>query len=107
MEQDKETSSNRDNASLEEEISKLIQEQLLFTESIYNRLPISIEVYDANGILRSINDHALRMYGVEDRNTVINFVNLFKSPYVDEQLKARIQRVKKLSGSNSNMISSG
>ncbi|WP_363669873.1 ATP-binding protein [uncultured Parabacteroides sp.] len=96
MEQDKETSSNRDNASLEEEISKLIQEQLLFTESIYNRLPISIEVYDANGILRSINDHALHMYGVEDRNTVINFVNLFKSPYVDEQLKARIQSGKEI-----------
>ena len=78
MEQDKETSSNEDNASFEEEISKLIQEQLLFTESIYNRLPISIEVYDANGVLRSINNHALHMYGVEDRNTVVNFFNLFK-----------------------------
>ena len=96
MEQDKGTSSNEDHASFEEEISKLIQEQLLFTESIYNRLPISIEVYDANGVLRSINDHALHMYGVEDRNTVINFVNLFKSPYVDEQLKARIQSGKEI-----------
>lgn len=96
MEQDKETSSNEDNASFEEEISKLIQEQLLFTESIYNRLPISIEVYDANGVLRSINDHALHMYGVEDRNTVVNFVNLFKSPYVDDQLRAKIQSGKEI-----------
>ncbi len=96
MEQDKETSSNEDNASFEEEISKLIQEQLLFTESIYNRLPISIEIYDANGVLRSINDHALHMYGVEDRNTVVNFVNLFKSPYVDDQLRAKIQSGKEI-----------
>ncbi len=96
MEQDKETSSNEDNASFEEEISKLIQEQLLFTESIYNRLPISIEVYDANGVLRSINNHALHMYGVEDRNTVVNFVNLFKSPYVDDQLRAKIQSGKEI-----------
>lgn len=96
MGQDKETSSNEDNASFEEEISKLIQEQLLFTESIYNRLPISIEIYDANGVLRSINDHALHMYGVEDRNTVVNFVNLFKSPYVDDQLRAKIQSGKEI-----------
>ena len=96
MGQDKETSSNEDNASFEEEISKLIQEQLLFTESIYNRLPISIEIYDANGVLRSINDHALHMYGVEDRNTVVNFVNLFKSPYVDDQLRAKIQNGKEI-----------
>lgn len=96
MEQDKEASSNEDNASFEEEISKLIQEQLLFTESIYNRLPISIEIYDANGVLRSINDHALHMYGVEDRNTVVNFVNLFQSPYVDDQLRAKIQSGKEI-----------
>lgn len=32
------------------------------------------------------------MYGVEDRNTVIGVVNLFNSPYVDEELKTKIQR---------------
>lgn len=42
----------------------LTQDQLLFTENIYASLPISIEVYDANGILRKINDKALKMYGV-------------------------------------------
>ena len=32
------------------------------------------------------------MYGVTDKTTVVNIVNLFNSPYVDETLKNRIQR---------------
>lgn len=77
--------------SFEKEMSELIHEQILFTESIYARLPIGVEVYDADGVLRSINDHALRMYGVDDRKTVVNKVNLFNSPYVDEALEAKIK----------------
>ena len=32
------------------------------------------------------------MYGVSDRTTVIGKVNLFNSPYMDEELKSKIQR---------------
>ena len=67
------------------------EEQRLFTESIYACLPVGIEIYDAHGVLRSINDHALRMYGVDDRTSVVNIVNLYKSPFVDSELLARIQ----------------
>ena len=81
-----------DSISFEKEISNLMQEQLLFTESIYVHLPMGVEVYDAVGLLHSINDYALKMYGVEDRNTVIGVVNLFNSPSVDEELKTKIQR---------------
>ena len=70
----------------------LTKDQLLFAESIYACLPMSIEIYDTNGILRSINEHALQMYGVTDKTTVVNIVNLFNSHYVDETLKNRIQR---------------
>ena len=70
----------------------LTKDQLLFAESIYACLPMSIEIYDTNGILRSINEHALQMYGVTDKTTVVNIVNLFNSPYMDETLKNRIQR---------------
>ena len=70
----------------------LTKDQLLFAESIYACLPMSIEIYDTNGILRSINEHALQMSGVTDKTTVVNIVNLFNSPYVDETLKNRIQR---------------
>lgn len=91
MEENKIAFGKDDQVGLESEISELIQEQLLFTKSIYARLPVGIEIYDAHGILRSINDHALQMYGVADRETVVNSVNLFNSPYVDTALKANIQ----------------
>lgn len=41
-------------SSSEKETPLLTQEQLLFAESIYACLPMSIEVYDTKGILRSI-----------------------------------------------------
>ena len=63
MEQCEENSQENDDVIIEKEISKLIEEQRLFTESIYACLPVGIEIYDAHGVLRSINDHALRMYG--------------------------------------------
>ena len=91
MEQCEENSQENDDVIIEKEISKLIEEQRLFTESIYACLPGGIEIYDAHGGLRSINDHALRMYGVDDRTSVVNIVNLYKSPFVDSELLARIQ----------------
>lgn len=84
-------SSENDLTIFEQGISEMIHEQVLFTESIYAHLPISVEMYDTDGFLRFINDHALNMYGVSDRNTVVGIVNLFTNPYVDDQLKARIQ----------------
>ena len=91
MEQCEENSQENDDVIIEKENSKLIEEQRLFTESIYACLPVGIEIYDAHGVLRSINDHALRMYGVDDRTSVVNIVNLYKSPFVDSELLARIQ----------------
>ena len=91
MEQCEENSQENDDVIIEKEISKLIEEQRLFTESIYACLPVGIEIYDAHGVLRSINDHALRMYGVDDWTSVVNIVNLYKSPFVDSELLARIQ----------------
>lgn len=89
---EKETlSSDNGQTIFEQGITELIHEQFLFAESVYARLPISIEMYDTDGILRFINDHALKMYGVNDRSTVVGTVNLFSSPYMDDQLKARIQ----------------
>ena len=86
MEQCEENSQENDDVIIEKEISKLIEEQRLFTESIYACLPVGIEIYDAHGVLRSV-----RMYGVDDRTSVVNIVNLYKSPFVDSELLARIQ----------------
>lgn len=91
MEENKTETHNQNNMLFEKGISELTQEKILFTESMYARLPMGIEIYDANGVLRSINDRALHMYGVEDRNIVVGKVNLFQSPYVDAELLAKIQ----------------
>ncbi len=84
-------SSESHRMSFSKGLPELIQKQRLFTESIYAQLPVGIEIYDTDGVLRSINNHALRMYGVEDRSTVVDKVNLFKSPYADEEILAKIK----------------
>ena len=76
--------------TFEKEMSELLHEQIFFTESVFAHLPMGIEIYDTTGILRSINKRAQAMYGVEPQ-TVINKVNLFESPYVDDELLARIK----------------
>ena len=68
----------------------LLDEQIFLTDSVFARLPMGVEIYDASGILRCLNERTRLMYGVE-LDAVINKVNLFESPYVDEALLARIQ----------------
>lgn len=79
-----------DRTSFEKEMTELLHDQILFAESVYARLSMGIEIYDANGILRSVNAHALRMYGA-DPKVVVDNLNLFNSPYVDEELDAKIR----------------
>ena len=81
---------NGDSTSFEKEMLALLDEQIFLTDSVFARLPMGVEIYDASGILRCLNERARLMYGVK-LNAVINKVNLFESPYVDEALLARIQ----------------
>ncbi len=81
---------NGDSTSFEKEMLALLDEQIFLTDSVFARLPMGVEIYDASGILRCLNERARLMYGVK-LDAVINKVNLFESPYVDEVLLARIQ----------------
>ena len=83
-------SSENESVSFYEEMTELLHDQILFAENVYARLPMGIEIYDVEGILRNINLHAQRMYGVELED-VIGKVNLFKSPYLDEDLEKKIK----------------
>ena len=67
MKQTNSLSSKDENMSSENGAAGLTQDQLLFTENIYASLPMSIEVYDANGVLRKINDKALYSYQITHR----------------------------------------
>lgn len=91
MNQFEKANSEDSKASFEREMVALLQDQILFAESVFVHLPIGIEIYDVKGILRSVNEHAKKMYGLDDVNMVIDKINLFDSPYVDEELKAKIQ----------------
>lgn len=81
---------NGDSTSFEKEMLALLHEQIFLTDSVFARLPMGVEIYDASGILRCLNERARLMYGVE-LDAVINKVNLFKSPYMNEVLLAKIQ----------------
>ena len=91
MARPKSASNSDEKMYFEKSLCELIESQRLFAESIYAHLPIGIEIYDTQGVLRNINDHALRMYGVDDRSTVVGRVNLFDSPYMDDTLKTKIR----------------
>lgn len=91
MKQDEITPHEDDKMFFEQEMSGLLQEQILFTEGVYAHLPMGIEIYDTKGILRNINVRAQQMYGIDDLSLVIDKINLFDSPYVDEALKTKIQ----------------
>ena len=91
MEQNKEFLHESDKECFEEKMSELLADQILFPESVYVRLPIGIEIYDKEGLLRGINHRALEIYGVDDASSVVGTVNLFNSPYVDDKLRASIK----------------
>ena len=76
--------------SFEKEINALLCEQVFLSKGVFARLPMGVEIYDTDGILRCMNEQAQRIYGVE-LDLVIGKVNLFDSPYVDEKLEAGIR----------------
>ena len=91
MKQNKEDSYKSDKEYFEEKMSELLADQILFSESVYSHLPIGIEIYDKEGLLRGINHRALEIYGVDNASSVVGTVNLFNSPYVDDKLRVSIE----------------
>ena len=61
MAKSKSTSNPDEKMYFDRSLSELLEKQRLFTGSIFARLPVGIEIYDPQGFLRNINDHALRM----------------------------------------------
>ena len=82
MKETKENTCNAGKISFEKDMSTLLSKQIFFSEGVFARLPMGVEIYDSQGILRGLNKRAEQIYGVEP-GTVIGTVNLFDSPYVD------------------------
>ena len=90
MKETKENTCDAGKISFEKDMSTLPSKQIFFSEGVFARLPMGVEIYDSQGILRGLNKRAEQIYGVEP-GTVIGTVNLFDSPYVDEQLEMKIK----------------
>lgn len=84
------THPNASKALFEKEMSELLHEQIFMAENVFAQLPMGVEIYDTTGILRCMNERARVIYGVES-DAVIDKVNLFDSPYMNETLLAKIK----------------
>ena len=59
--------------------------------NIYKKLPVGIELYDANGILIDMNDKELEIFGLEDKESALG-VSLFDNPIIPDDLKTKLKR---------------
>lgn len=82
---------NIDDKVKEEQIKK---RQRSFQESIYEKLPVSIEVFDSNGILVYANRKTIEIYGTKDtRRKCIGSLNIFDSPLLNDSQKEKIRNL--------------
>ena len=66
------------------------KESHLLLQTIYDNLPVGMEVYDCEGNLIEINSVAMTMKGVKDKNRMLG-VNIFKNPNIPNEMKERLQ----------------
>lgn len=90
MKEKEKTAGQDGKISFERDILELLHEHIVFAESVFARMPMSIEIYDTNGLLRCMNERAQNMYGV-NWGDVKDKINLLDSPYIDDVLEKKIK----------------
>ncbi|MGM0577430.1 MAG: PAS domain-containing protein [Myxococcota bacterium] len=65
--------------------------------TMYQAAPIGIELYDARGRLMDANEAILRMFGVDDMETIRGF-ELLRHPSIPEEMRERVRRGHKAHG---------
>jgi len=77
--------------------SEYLLQNLLDSEerfrSIFNASPVSINVFDSNGVLVEANNACLEMFGVSSVND-LKGLNLFEDPNLPENMKKKIRKGK-------------
>ena len=63
--------------------------------AIFEKSPIAIEFYNANGILMHANDACVDLFGVMDRKELKGF-NLFDNPNIDSATKIKIKNQERI-----------
>lgn len=59
-------------------------------ESIYNSVPVGIELYDRKGSLIEVNNYDMEMMGIESKKSVLG-INLFGDPNTPDEIKQKTQ----------------
>ena len=59
--------------------------------AIYDQSPIAIELYDASGRLKHINQAGLDLFGIENIQAIRNF-SLFNDPNINDEQKEQLRR---------------
>jgi PAS domain S-box-containing protein len=59
--------------------------------AIFEKAPVGIEIYDANGKLRAANPKCIELFGIANEKEIAGF-NLFDDPNVTEDIKAKLHR---------------
>jgi len=58
-------------------------------QTIYENLPVGMELYDGDGYLIEINSVGLKMMGVKDKQDMLG-INIFENPNIPVEMKRRI-----------------
>lgn len=90
MKETKENACDAGKISFEKDMSALLSEQIFFSEGVFARLPGMSKLMITREFCVDWINEPSKIYGVEP-GTVIGTVNLFDSPYVDEQLEMKIK----------------
>ena len=59
-------------------------------QTIYENLPVGMELYDGDGYLIEINSVGLKMMGVKDKQDMLG-INIFENPALPEEIKLKIR----------------
>ena len=59
--------------------------------SIFNNVPVGIELYDKEGLLINVNQRDLELFGVKSKRDVLG-INMWNCPFMTPAIKENIQR---------------
>lgn len=78
----------------------------LLLQTIYDNLPVGMEVYNCKGDLIEINNVAMEMKGVKNKEDMLG-VNIFSNPNIPQEMKERLlagENVRFTAGYNFNLV---
>ncbi|MDL2265682.1 PAS domain-containing protein [Parabacteroides sp. OttesenSCG-928-G07] len=74
---------------------KALEEREKLLRTIYDNLPVGLELYSKEGILNHTNDKALEILGLEEASSPDSF-NVFDIPFIPTDVKRKIKRGEKV-----------